>query len=448
MVRQPSLQSAPLRQQWRPSDWPSASLYCLVSRAFYLDPNATGGFGKKFNAHVQGFRLVASLHGVTDGVPKTIAHFLFEVFGADETTFDRRRSSDLVDDRCAPWICRELRYCEQCLRLGYHCSLYQLYGVGTCPEHRAPLRTGCSKCDSRLVPAFRLVAKNPFSCAKCGHLFLSSFEIGRSAMQLVPHDGRMAALATRLAHAARTNSYPLDLGRELPLSDAQASKYARSRSIWVDELTWGGFREERLSEWSLVGPQVPPQLAAAAALRFLASVCKEHWDDAIVLASRLNFSVGSIRLDGNASVVAVALCRTWFAYASSARDMQSLERVLDGVETALAPNCVNRPRTDTNGLPAFAFARVWRLEILSRFAMHLAEASKLNHLAHVSWYQRDPYWAYTVPWCHVPSSDGATIVRLRPRANEKVVLRLIQRYQHRVLREEPPPIRTRLMYQE
>ena len=62
------------------------------------------------------------------------------------------------------------RYCECCLREGYHSILFQIEGLTKCPRHGLPLRSQCPHCGSRTacLALQKLSFLMPFHCRECG----------------------------------------------------------------------------------------------------------------------------------------------------------------------------------------------------------------------------------------------------------------------------------------
>jgi hypothetical protein len=62
------------------------------------------------------------------------------------------------------------RYCEPCLREGFHSTLFQIEGLIKCPRHGVPLRSQCLHCGSRTMRLAlqKLSFLAPFHCGECG----------------------------------------------------------------------------------------------------------------------------------------------------------------------------------------------------------------------------------------------------------------------------------------
>jgi hypothetical protein len=64
-----------------------------------------------------------------------------------------------------------LRFCPQCLNLGYHSSLYQLLFIHKCPIHGIELQTVCTSCNQPIKYEIERNNVPPYGCKKCKTLF-------------------------------------------------------------------------------------------------------------------------------------------------------------------------------------------------------------------------------------------------------------------------------------
>lgn len=90
--------------------------------------------------------------------------------------------------------CTELRYCEQCLRMGFHAAWFQWTHIEQCPLHRVPIRLGCFHCSSPIPYELgAALALSPMCCTVCEHDWVPSLTrpggrsvpLGSSAAQLM-----------------------------------------------------------------------------------------------------------------------------------------------------------------------------------------------------------------------------------------------------------------------
>ncbi|WP_238651776.1 hypothetical protein [Paenibacillus piscarius] len=74
------------------------------------------------------------------------------------------------------YLRKDLAFCEQCMKKGYHSLLHQFQLLSLCPFHLTPLKHECPACHTK-IPYMLLCNEfnAPFVC-KCGHHFLSNVE--------------------------------------------------------------------------------------------------------------------------------------------------------------------------------------------------------------------------------------------------------------------------------
>ncbi|MBD5797376.1 hypothetical protein BHU24_22160 [Bacillus pseudomycoides] len=67
-----------------------------------------------------------------------------------------------------------LKYCQECLKQGYHSLLHQLVYIDYCFIHNTPLKNTCPSCTVVFIYNLKeLRFSGPFKC-ECGHFFLYS----------------------------------------------------------------------------------------------------------------------------------------------------------------------------------------------------------------------------------------------------------------------------------
>ncbi|WP_148089227.1 hypothetical protein [Herminiimonas sp. KBW02] len=77
------------------------------------------------------------------------------------------------------------RYCPQCWKHKYHCSLFDLPILRQCPWHRCDLTSGCNRCVTRASLNAICKSQSPSSCSRCSREFLG-FEEVMSSKQMPP----------------------------------------------------------------------------------------------------------------------------------------------------------------------------------------------------------------------------------------------------------------------
>jgi hypothetical protein len=74
-----------------------------------------------------------------------------------------------------------LRYCEACLRGGFHSNFFQILGITHCPRHGSPLRSDCPRCGSSTAPLHlnQELFTTPFRCYRCEAAFAPPLNTGQ-----------------------------------------------------------------------------------------------------------------------------------------------------------------------------------------------------------------------------------------------------------------------------
>jgi hypothetical protein len=422
--------SVPLRHQWRPSDWPNASLYCLVARAVLLNPAISGGLPNLYDLTTRYSEPLRRMKGQGSSL---VRHLLEQ-----EVDIDHRLGKDFNGGygREMPML-YELRYCPECLRLGYHSTLFQYLGLATCPMHGCLLQLGCSGCAHKVVPTLGGTAADPFACPKCRKSFVSLVATARDGDGLKALDEKLGDMRFWLSKPVECKKPPRHLEFLRP---AEAAKAARRFTSWHGLDLWGKFREERQREglipsrWAIDDAAIEAgTYAALNALRRIFRGCSAFVTEAEALRWRVGTSDSGVRLEGRASAIAAALCKTGYvlrAHVDLLNPDQPLYRT--DAQHGLA-SYVNQDITQVS--PA-GFARMRELEVLALFAFHLVEAVKARHLKDFSWERKRFEGSFIATWNRERDVDGTHFLRIRPRITEDGVDRLIRRYRARALLSE------------
>ena len=81
----------------------------------------------------------------------------------------------------------ELRYCEQCLSVGFHAAWFQWTHIERCPLHSLPIRRGCFHCSSPIPYELGAsLALSPLCCTVCERDWVPTLTCARG--QCVPLD--------------------------------------------------------------------------------------------------------------------------------------------------------------------------------------------------------------------------------------------------------------------
>lgn len=425
-VRRSLPPAVPLKLQWRPSDWPNASLYCLVARAVHLNPSISGGLPDLYDFTTRNSEPLRCMKGQGSSL---VRHLLEQ-----EVDIDHRLGRDLTSHvRGAPML-EELRYCPECLRVGYHSTMFQYLGLQNCPTHRCLLQVGCGGCGRGVVPTLHNVVADPFACPKCRKCFVSSVAAVRDEGALKALDrrlGDMRSLLSKSVEAKRQCKHPTIFG------PAECAKAVRRFTSWHGSHVWGAFREECQVEGS-----APPRwevnveagtFAALNALHKLFQDCSEFWLEADTLRTRVALSGSGVRLEGSASAVAAALCKTGCVLRASGFLLDPNIPLHSSDAQQRLASFIDE---DTVQVSPSGYARLRQLEVLALFAFHLVEASKARHLKDLTWERKRLESSFVAAWCRQRDTDGTLYLRIRPRIDETGVARLIRRYRAHILKSD------------
>ena len=86
-----------------------------------------------------------------------------------------------------------LRYCEQCLNLGFHAAWFQWRFISRCPIHNRPLSFGCPRCTAPIKYALQTdLSEHPLACTYCSNPLVPSLH--RGAGRCIPLPKRMTRI--------------------------------------------------------------------------------------------------------------------------------------------------------------------------------------------------------------------------------------------------------------
>jgi hypothetical protein len=281
----------------------------------------------------------------------------------------------------------------------------------------------------------RSTARDPFACRQCSHLLISSLDVRRDALSVWKLDQELDQLPSLRMKPPWIMSRP-PYGSGAP---SQSARSARRFASWSDTRVWGNFQEEivdQLSDDDYLGVNRRPYVAVAKAFNYLINVCADHDEDLGVIIRRLSLRPEGDGKTSSASAVAVALCKTGLLY--------RLSNALCPIPFELR-NPWEHPRPkDKRGrigfpehFPTEDLERVDFLEVLGVFALNLIAASRFENLDNEYWCRQYHHDRFVPAWQRYRDPDGRLKMRIRPRVNESVVTKLINRYANRVLSISP-----------
>lgn len=112
-------------------------------------------------------------------VPATRWHRFAELLGERPEAFRHSRLSE-TPSPMSELFDEQLRWCEACLRDGFHSTLFSLKGLTNCPAHRTPLATSCRCGRVAFQDGLEFSPRHPGRCS-CGLHYLNAAAARRSA---------------------------------------------------------------------------------------------------------------------------------------------------------------------------------------------------------------------------------------------------------------------------
>jgi hypothetical protein len=342
-----------------------------------------------------------------------------------------------------------LRYCKQCLAIGYHSIVCQHIAIARCPLHNVPLTDMCPECGRPIEPTFGSVLVNPFECPVCGAPLANTVagkadqQHARWADQMLGARRSVLAKGVDVAHQNRRLS-DLPIGMRSPANPAASRHYQRV-SIWAlpHDPQWICFREQvhavgaghERGSLSLSQESVMLESAANSVLKWLMQACWCHENAAMRLLGRLGRYPRGLRLNAQTSVISVALYKLAAAYdllpemriLYESRDIGTSEQSYSGCgkhTMRYGDRLTEHPKMD---------ARLLQLEMLSLFAKLLVRQPTNSYLDQVNWLDY-PHPVEFAPSWRVEKGGAGPVARVRYRAAEVEVERLIKRTWFDVLR--------------
>lgn len=190
--------------------WPRASirpwesLWSLVHRFLWLNTPNWSDLERSFGgSHLAPFSLVHGVRVLTRDDEGRRAFDRLRLERMLHLPVSRWESATLAWLRGTPVddLVADMRFCPECLRVGYHTGVFQLVCVTNCPIHGVALVRGCPVCGGALSADLdREAVDSPFACPHCGHRLAP----GESLVNPPPVDGRPFAAILRWYRRLRT----------------------------------------------------------------------------------------------------------------------------------------------------------------------------------------------------------------------------------------------------
>lgn len=360
-----------------------------------------------------------------------------------------------------------LRFCATCLELGYHCMLYQHWGVARCPMHGIALQECCPDCHKPMVPTIYGVLSKPFCCPRCDHLLLKTAARPEAADAVGVadrlngdwcNDLQVPQEWPQLRVSVASLQPPVLAHPEL---QAQRRRWLHRATAWpvVATARWPQFKESLrnlTSEHSpgMWGANQQPHGGVSQEptdmLVWLREACAVPHEQSLQLFCGSWMRIQYITpqyCDQNLSVVAVALHLTMTQYG---RQEVNFHRVRTGFTQpyqGVRWNGVHSPTLPTHH--GRASGDLIGMEILGYFALAVLYCAGFGQPSGsggggMEW--RTEPWSYCPSWIVLKGWAYTWVMRMRPRATTETVVRLIRRYGKKSLQRSvtcaPPTGRT------
>ncbi|HCY15443.1 MAG: hypothetical protein A2Z93_01545 [Curvibacter sp. GWA2_64_110] len=346
----------------------------------------------------------------------------------------------------APLLYRSMRYCKECMQMGYHSIMFQHIGLAECPLHGARLQDTCYECGSPMEPTFGSVMEHQFECPRC-NAPLVRFTLKQDGAKLANLIDQMLGArrpvlvrGVDVAHQAH-RLRNLDYGLRSPMNPV-ASRHFQRVSIWPlpGDTQWRTFVETKVP---ILEPHGREQTNAARELhiatdRFLLSAlakCKGHELATIRLLGRLGRYPRGLRLNAHTSVISVALYKIAAAYDLLPR----LRMIVENKDTqplrrSFPEFWARPPVRHGDGCPEYPQldAHLLEQEMWGMFAKLLVAHQTDSYLQEVSWLSYPHALEFAPSW-RIEKSNDEAYARVRTRACEATISRLIQRRRNDVL---------------
>lgn len=189
------VETTPLAQQgWRYTarpGWssPGESMWMRLSKFSLCNRLSSAELIELFAAHdARGLHLVLDLRRKENWNAASLSAILDSPWSVLNQSFCSTEPRQVLARASA-----ELRYCKQCLEMGFHAAWFQWLSAERCPLHRALLKTGCFGCSAPIPYVVgACLAASPLRCANCARDWVPS--LSRPGGSCDPIDGASANL--------------------------------------------------------------------------------------------------------------------------------------------------------------------------------------------------------------------------------------------------------------
>lgn len=351
----------------------------------------------------------------------------------------------------SPMLSKTLRYCPRCLQLGFHSMFYQHRAVRDCPYHGIPLMDRCMYCERPWAPLIKQIVEEPFCCPKCRWLHLKTVLPPGGVEEL---RAASAAIAPRYHDLQTCHRIPHERVNVFALTDRlgmsrESEPYRRlwhRIAAWPQQLSphWHRFREElicigqenwpregnlRTQDWHLLAKH------PTNTLRWLVQTCEVPTEQCRRLLDgtwqRIQY-ITPLYQDRQLSAVATALHLTLAKYGWLQINLRALEHGWQrhhpyhgvrwsGVHEESSPRCFGEA---SGTLVASEIRGYFVLSLLRCVGLQPRQGGAAEEFGH-SYYQ--PH-RYCPSWSLQREGRAGWMLRMRHRADEGLIRRLVRRY--------------------
>ncbi len=362
---------------------------------------------------------------------------------------------------------RELWFCQRCLNIGFHSVYFQYAGAMSCPYHQCRLSRRCKSCARAYEPTIRSVILSPMACPHCGNSWamlntaLREEELKRVIGVVGPMiDNRAKEIAplprqlffqhqawwwpTPWQPASHASAFPMQVRRWTLWNDTmtrcptmhervvELDLEGKSRTFEATPLANGACSDTNRSSMCLPVSTVTVERANEA-LKWLSEICKSHVNDILRVRGQMGLNPHGRCLNEAVDVVSVALHQTMINYGVQRNDACFLARYDHDWLHPYQDVRWNHLQLGREGEADGAIDEcLVEPEILSWFSLALIQTAGVRFTLEVIWPWRLNPWQF-VPTYLVARRGTNWIVRYRSRSTRESVLRLIRRYERKVL---------------
>jgi hypothetical protein len=193
------------------------------------------------------------------------------------------------------------------------------------------------------------------------------------------------------------------------------------------EMRLNDWAQEPSNQWPRATPIV--EQAGTETLQWLADLCDFCYQDNVVLRAGLRLTPNGLYIDAGVNVVAIALHAVMCAFGRSHEPLISPDReAYEDIRFDRNRNCVSPWQS------AEAQALIVHFEILGAFAAALITAAKFTSTREICWPLTLNHLSHHPTWAIFHEGEHAPIMRCRPRADRRLVDRMIRRFRGRRLK--------------